>query len=56
MEQQSQVDLTTGFWGRTDLFGLSKVPGFMDNLEAVGGTSRGDNRLLANKNYGGLND
>lgn len=43
---------------RTDLFSLSKVPGFRDNSEAVGGTSRGDNRHPVHKAKasGGLDD
>lgn len=56
MAQQSQVDLATEFWGRTEPFGLRKVLGFANNPEVVGGTSGGDNRLPANKDCGSLND
>lgn len=54
--QQSQVAPAAGFGGETGLFGPSKVLGLTDNLEVAGGTSKGDNRLPANKDCGGLND
>lgn len=52
-EEQSYVDLVKGFWRRTDLFSLSKIPEF---AEAVGGTSRGDNKLLLIRTVEAVND